>query len=277
MKKSYLVNLISTFGRGIKTGTETNNFSIKLRGLIAILLLLPVFTLSLYGQTFLSNRYYQVILKVDGTETKLSQHITQLTAETKLNCRDGYVIPPTGKTLTAPQFKCPIVIVTDTIEKDVHLYGGVFSPTTAVFDDCEEKYIITKKIDQVVPDGTFKATLKRTKNYKDAVTTYEVLKMTEIPMPAFRVIRNDVSEITANQARINISITKKQSNIKGFLNGVQVKEFNPGSSETDPDGNFYFYFGYDNLMPNTNYEVFVRCTSLEGEITESPSILFKTL
>jgi len=64
---------------------------VKKRGILFAFLFMA-FGLSLFSQTFPSNRYYQVILRVDGVETKLSQHTSQLYAENKLNCRDGYII-----------------------------------------------------------------------------------------------------------------------------------------------------------------------------------------
>lgn len=246
----------------------------RLRGLLAVVLICGAF-FTTQAQTFVQNRYYQVILRnTDGTETKLSQHITQLTAETKLDCRDGYVIPPTGKVLGAPTKICPVYRVTDTISETMFRFGNVISPNDVVLDNCKYKYIVAKLPTDTVPSGEFVAVMERTKDFKNAVTTYRLIGMEDLP--AFRVVENVVSQVTMTTARIDIGITKRQTKIVGYLNGQAVKTFAPGTSEMVHESLYRYYFTYTDLLPSTEYEVFTENTSVDGEVARSVTVRFKT-
>ena len=196
--------------KNIMFGRLKSFATLNLRGwMVAIILL---FSLSFYAQSFPTNRYYQVILRVDGVETKLSQHTTQLYAENKLNCRDGYIIAPTGKTL-APQIKpCPKYLPepkTDTIKKLMFNYGNVKSPISAVLDNCTEKLIISKTETQVIPNHQFTVRLQRLRNFEKAETTY---KLIDTP---FYFVKGDSI----------VSKTDSTITIRTFANAVRIVFF----------------------------------------------------
>jgi len=111
--------------------------------------------------------------------------------------------------------------------------------------------------------------LKRTKSY--GTVSYESFGL------PFQVRENYLWKITSTSARLDIGITKKQSSIKCYLNTQIVKTFTPGTSEKIDDINYRFYFEYPNLTPNTEYEAYVEIKSVDGEITFSEPIKFKTL
>lgn len=184
------------------------SMTINLRGLTFIAFCL--FNLSLlYGQTtFPTNRYYQVIVN----DAKVSQHLTQLKAEQVLNCRSGYIIPPTGKTLEPalvycppppkpPSPPCPEMQV-DTIFRIVHTYGGVVSPKQVVLDDCREIYI-TEKLETVgmIQDPEYMVALQRIRSFNTANTSYRLLGQKQMYSDQVDAL---VKEITSTKAVIEI-------------------------------------------------------------------------
>lgn len=197
-----------------KEGTE----NIKRRGILLIFFLVA-FGLSLFAQSFPTNRYYQVILRVDGVETKLSQHITQMNAEAKLNCRDGYVIPPTGKTLGPDTMNCPKYLPaskTDTIKDLMFAYGNVKSPKFVVLYNCTEKLIASKEIDQNIPNHQFTVRLQRLRNFEAAETTY---KLIDTP---FYFIKGD-SIVSKTDSTITLRTFASNTHcIFQYVNGIKI-------------------------------------------------------
>jgi len=185
--------------------------AIDLRGFVTACVIF-LFSLSFYGQTtYPSNRYYQVIVN----DIKVSQHLTQLKAEQILNCRDGYIIPPTGKVLTEPLVYCPPPppppcpeMKVDTIYRIVHTYGGVVKPTQVILDDCREVYI-TEKLDNVamIQDPEYGVALQRIVSYKDARTYYRLLGQRRIYSD---LVTATVFEITSTTAKILIKHTSPE-------------------------------------------------------------------
>jgi len=200
----------------IMFGSKGHNARKVVEGRLILFLVAFVFAFNVISAQIVSNRYYQVILKnTDGTETKLSQHLTQLTAETKLNCREGYIIPPTNKTLTEPQFKCTITKVTDTIREVMFKYGNVDAPGDAVLDNCRYKYIVKKDTFLSIPRGEFMAEMQRTKDFKNAITTYKLLST------PFYFVHDSIVSKTATTIDIR-TFANRTHCILQFVNGVQI-------------------------------------------------------
>lgn len=185
-----------------------------------ITLILCFITYSLFSQTFSTNRYWQVIVKNEvGVYVKETNHVSQLNAEAKLNCRNGYVLPPTGKVMGPTTKYCPKYLPepkTDTIKKLMFVYGNVVSPESIVLDNCTEKLIVKKPVDKIMPNHQFTVRLQRIKNFENAETTYNL-----IDTPFYFVRADSILEKTAT----TISIRTFASNthcIFQYVNGVKI-------------------------------------------------------
>lgn len=82
----------------------------------------------------------------------------------------------------------------------------------------------------------------------------------------FQIRDGYIYDITETSAKVHINITKKQSEIRGYIDNVLVREFKPGTSYKLDELNYWFYFNIYDLEAQKTYILRVEVVSVDKEI-----------
>jgi len=158
-------------------------------------------------------------IKIDSKATE-AEALQGLTNYQLLTGNKGYMIPASYRvdiTGNTGIIDCPPILTfkIDTIESLVHNYGNITSKNEAVFDNCIQKFIVSKDSTQSIPSYSFLAKMERETSWIEAKTTYKLISIIEM--------LNDLGTIIESKEAGKIEIhayINKDHCIGFYLDGV---------------------------------------------------------